>query len=153
MLEHRPSHHSPISVASSPAPPEPMSGTRYRPMLVDQSPVPHYIMGEDSPAPQGIVVEKSLVRMSCIKDRTCLIVESPEPTEDRAGTTSLVPVSGTIDSASLLDDSPALPMVDNLCCEGANPVEGGSATLPINLVSTPRTTFTTEDLQPRVLSN
>ena len=34
VLEHRPLHHSPISVASSPAPPEPMSGTRDRPMLV-----------------------------------------------------------------------------------------------------------------------
>ena len=56
MLERHELHHSPISVASSPAPPEPMSGTRDRPMLVEGSPAPHYIMVEDSLAPQFIVV-------------------------------------------------------------------------------------------------
>ena len=86
VLEHRPLHHSPISVASSPAPPEPMSRTRDRPMLVEESPAPHYIMVEDSPAPQCIVVEESPVPMSGVKDRPCLVVESPEPTEDRSGT-------------------------------------------------------------------
>ena len=41
VLEHRPLHQSLISVASSPAPPEPMSGTRNRPMLEEESPAPH----------------------------------------------------------------------------------------------------------------
>ena len=72
VLEHRPLHHSPISVASSPAPPEPMSGTRDRPMLVEESPAPHYIMVEDSPAPQCIVVEEFPVPMSSVKDRRVL---------------------------------------------------------------------------------
>ena len=151
VLEHRPLHHSPISVASSPAPPEPMSGTRDRPMLVEESQAPHYIMVEDSPAPQCIVVDESPVPMSGVKDRPCLVVESPEPTEDRAGTTSPVPMSGTKDRPSLVDDSPAMPKVDNLCWGGGNPVEGGSATLPINLVSPPTTTSPTEDPQLRVL--
>ena len=153
VLEHRPLHHSPISVASSPAPPEPMSGTRDRPMLVEESPVPHYIMVEDSPAPQCIVVEEFPVPMSGVKDRPCLVVESPEPTEDRAGTTSPVPMSGTKGRPSLVDDSPSMPKVHNLCWGGGNPVEGGSATLPINLVSPPTTTSPTEDPQPRVLPN
>ena len=107
-------------------------------MLVEESPAPHYIMVEDSPAPQCIVVEESLGPMSGVKDRPCLVVESPEPTEDRAGTTSPVPMSGTKDRPSLVDDSPAMPKVNNLCCRGGNPVEGGSATLPINLVSPPQ---------------
>ena len=153
VLEHRPLHHSPISVASSPAPLEPMSGTRDRPMLVEESPAPHYIMVEDSPAPQCIVVDESPVPMSGVKDRPCLVVESPEPTEDRAGTTSPVPMSGTKDRPSLVDDSPAMPKVNNLCWGGGNPVEGGSATLPINLVSPPTTTSPTEDPQLRVLPN
>ena len=54
MLERRALHHSPISVASWPALPEPMSGTRDRPMLVEESPGPQYIMVEDSLAPQCI---------------------------------------------------------------------------------------------------
>ena len=41
VLEHRPLHHSPFSVASPPAPPEPLSGTRNCPMLVEESPAPH----------------------------------------------------------------------------------------------------------------
>ena len=41
VLERHQLHHSPIPVASSPAPPEPMSGTRDRPMLVEESPAPH----------------------------------------------------------------------------------------------------------------
>ena len=60
VLEHRPLYHSPNSVASSPAPPEPMSGTRNRPMLVEESLAPDYIVVEDSPTPQYIVVEESL---------------------------------------------------------------------------------------------
>ena len=153
MLERRALHHPPISVASSPAWSEPMSGTRDRPMLVEESPAPHYIMVEDSPAPPCIVVEESLVPMSGVKDRPCLVVESPEPTKDRAGTTSPVPMSGTKDCPSLVDDSPAMPKVNNLCCRGGNPVEGGSATLPINLLSPPTTTSPTGDPQLRILPN
>ena len=94
VLERHKLHHFSISVASSPAPPEPMSGTRDRPMLVEESPAPHYIMVEDSPAPQCIVVGEFRVPMSGVKDRPCLVVESPEPTEDLAGTKSPVPMSG-----------------------------------------------------------
>ena len=153
VLEHRPLHHSPISVASSPAPPEPMSGTRDRLMLVEESPAPHFIMVEDSPAPQCIVVDESPVPMSGVKDSPCLVVESPEPTEDWAGTTSPVPMSGTKDRPSLVDDSPAMPKVNNLCWGAGNLVEKGSATLPINLVSPPTTTSPTEDPLWRVLPN
>ena len=149
VLERHELHHSPISVASSPAPPEPMSGTRDRPMLVEESPAPHYITVEDSPAPQFIAVEESPVPMSGVKNRPCLVVESPEPTGDRAGTTSPVPMSGTKDCPSLVDASPAMPKVHNLCWGGGNQVEGGSATLPINLVSPPTNTSPTEDPQLR----
>ena len=147
VLEHRPLHHSPISLASSPAPPEPMSGTRDRPMLVEESPAPDYIMVEESPVPQCIVVEESPVPMSGVKNRPCLVRESPEPTEDGARTTSPVPMSGTKNRPSLVDDSPAMPKVNNLCWGGGNPVEGGSATLPINLISPPTTTSPREDPQ------
>ena len=123
VLEHRPLHHSPISVAWLPAPPEPMSGTRDRPMLAEESPAAHYIMVEDSPAPQCIVSEESSVPMSGVKGRPCLVVEPPEPTEDRAGTTSQLPMSGTKDRPSLVDDSPAMPKVNNLCWGGG--VSGG----------------------------
>ena len=78
-----------------------------------------------------------------INTRRCVVVESPEATEDRAGTTSPVPMSGTKDRPSLVDDSPAMPKVDNLCW--------GGATLRINVVSPPTTTSPTEDPQPRVL--
>ena len=125
VLEHRPLNPSPISVAPLPAPPEPMSGTRNRPMLVEESPAPHYIMVEDSPAPQYIVVEESLVPMSGVKNRPCLVVESSEPTEDRSSTTFPVHMSGTKDQPSLVDDSPAVPKVDNLCWGGDNPVAEG----------------------------
>ena len=151
VLERRALHHSPISVASSPTPPDPISGTRDRPMLVEESRAPHYIMVEDSPAPQCIVVAEPPVPMSGVKDRACLVVETPEPKEDRAGTTSPGPMSGTKDRPSLVDDSLAMPKVNNLCWRGGNPVEGGSATLPINLVSPPTTTSPTEDPQMRVL--
>ena len=147
VLERHELHYSPIYVASSPAPLEPMSGTRDRPMLVEESTAPRYIMVEDSPAPQLIVVEKSPVPMSGVKNRPCLVVESLEPTEDQAGTTSPVPMSGTKEHASLVDDSPAMLTVNNLCCGGGNPVEGSSATLPINLVSPPTTKSPTEDPQ------
>ena len=43
VLERHELHYSPISVASSPAPPGPMSGTRDRPMLVEESPAPHHL--------------------------------------------------------------------------------------------------------------
>ena len=126
-------------------------GPGRRPMIVEESPALHYIMVEDSPAPQCIVVDESPVPMSGVKDRPCLVVESPEPTEDRAGSPSPVPMSGTKDRPSLVDDSPAMPKANNLCWGGGNPVEGGSATLPINLVSPATTTSPTEDPQPRVL--
>ena len=152
VLERRELHHSPISVAASPAPPEPRSGTTNRPMLVKESPVPHDIMVEDSPAPHYIVVEESSVPMSGVKNRPCLVVQSLEPTEDRASTTCPVPVSGTKVQPSLVDDSLAGPKVNNLCLGGGeNPVERGSATLPINFVSPPATTIPVEDPQPRVL--
>ena len=147
VLERHELHHSPISVASSPAPPEPVSGTRDCPMLVEKSPAPHYIMVEDSPAPQFIVVEESPVPMSGVKNHPCLVLESPEPTENQASTTSAVPMSGTTHRPSLIGDSPAMPKVNNLCWGGGDPVEGGSATLPINLVPPPTTTSPTEDRQ------
>ena len=147
VLERHELHPSPISVASSAVLPEPMSGTRDRPTLVEESPAPHYIKVEDSPAPPCIVVEESPVPMSGVKGRPCIVVESPEPTEDRAGTTSPVPMSGTKNRPSLVDDSPAMSKVNNLCWGGGSPLEGGSATLPINLVSPPTTTSPTEDPQ------
>ena len=76
MLEHRHLHHSPFSAALSLASPEAMSGTKNRPMLVEESPAPHHIMVEDSLAPQYIVVEESPVPMSGVKNRPCLVVES-----------------------------------------------------------------------------
>ena len=115
VLERRELHHSPTSGAWSLALPEPMSGTRNRPMVVEESLAPHYIMVQDSLAPQCIVVEESPVPMSGVKHRPCLVVESPEPTEDRAGATSPVPMSGAKDRPSLVDDSPAVPKVNNLC--------------------------------------
>ena len=54
VLERSVLHHSPISVASSPAPPEPMSGTRDQPTLVEESPAPHSIIMED-PQPLNIL--------------------------------------------------------------------------------------------------
>ena len=150
VLERRAVHHSPISGASSPAPTKPMSGTRDHPMLVEESLAPHYIMVEDSPAPQCIVVAESPVPMSGVKNHPCLVVESPEPTEGRARTESPVPMSGTKVRPSLVDDSPAMPKANNLCWGGGNPVEAGSVTLPINLVSPPTTTSPTENPQPRV---
>ena len=153
VLERHELHHSPISSASSPAPPEPMSGTRDRPMFVEESPAPHYIMVEDSPAPQCIVVEAYPLPMSGVKNRPCLVVESLEPTEDLAGPTSPVPMSGTKDCPSLVDDSPAVRKVNSLCWGGGDPVEGGSANLPINLVSPSSTTSPMEDSQLRVLSD
>ena len=107
VLERHELHHSPIFLASSPAPPEPMSGTRDHPMLVEESPAPHYIMVEDSPAPQCIVVEESPVPMSGVKNPPRLVVESLEPMQGRADTESPVPMSGMKDCPSLVDDSPA----------------------------------------------
>ena len=153
VLEHRPLHHSPISVASSPALPEPMSVTRNCPMLVDKSPAPNYIIVEDSPAPQCTVLVESLMPPSGVINPACLVVESPEPTEDRASTTSLVPISGTKDRPSLAADTTAVPKVNNLCWGRENLVEGGSVTLPINLVSPCSTTFPMKDPQLRVLPN
>ena len=118
-------HHSPFSVASSPASPEPMSGTRDHPILVEESPARHYIMSKDSSAPQCIVVEESPVPMSGVKNHPCLVPESLEPTECQAGTQSPVPISGTKDRESLVDDSPLVPKVNNLSSGGGNPMEGG----------------------------
>ena len=126
-----------FSVAPSPAPPEPISGTRDRPVLVEESPAPHYITVEDSPAPQFIVVEESPVPMSGVKNRPCLVVESPEPTEDRNGTTSPVPMSGTKDRPSLVDDSPAMPKVNNLCLGGGESVGGRLSNPPNKLGLSP----------------
>ena len=153
VLERHELHHLPISVASSPAPLEPMSGPGDRPMLVEESPLPHYIMVEDYLAPQCIVVQKSLVPMSGVKNPLCLVVESLEPTEDRAGYKSQVPMSGTKDPSSPVDDSAVVPKVDNLRWGGGNPVEGGSATLPESLVSPPSTTSPGEDPQSQILPN
>ena len=133
VLDCRALHHSPVFVASLPAPPEPLSGTRDPPVGVEESPAPHYIMVEDSPAHQCIVVEQSLVPMSGVKDRPCLVVGSPEPTEDQAGTTSPVPISGTKDRPSLVDDSPAMPRVNNLWREGGESVGGRSNNPPDKL--------------------
>ena len=92
--------------------------------------------------------------MSGLKNHPCLVLESPpEATEDRASTTSPVPMSGTKDHPSLVDNFPASPKVTNLCWRGENPVEGSSATIPINLVSPPSTTFPMEVTQPRVVPN
>ena len=118
VLERHELHHSPISIAPSPSTPEPMSRTGDRPMLVEESPAPHYIMLEDSLVPQCIVVEESPVPMSGVKDRPCLVVASPEHTGDGAGTKSPVPTSGAKDCPSLVDDSPAVPKVNNLCLGG-----------------------------------
>ena len=84
-------------------------------MLLEESPAPHYIMVEDSPGPKYIVVEESPVPMSGLKNRQCLVVESLEPTKDRASATFLVPMNGTKDQPFLVDDSPAVPKVNNLC--------------------------------------
>ena len=135
---------------SLPRPPVLWSGQRAA-MLVEESPAPHYIMVEDSLAPQCIVVEESPSPMSGIINRPSLVVESPEPTEDRAGPSSPVPMSGTKDRPSLVDDSLVVPKVNNLCGGGGTPVEGGSATLPINVVSPPSTTSPMEEPQPWVL--
>ena len=83
MLERCALHQFPISVASSPAGPEPMSGTRDQAGVVEESPAPHYIMVEDSPAPQYIIMEESPVPMSGVRNRPCLFVQSPpDPKED-----------------------------------------------------------------------
>ena len=76
--EHPP---TPISLASSPAPPEPVSGRRDQPTLMEEFLACQYIEVEDSPAPQDMVVEESPVPMSGAKNRPCLVVEPPlEPT-------------------------------------------------------------------------
>ena len=62
-------------------------------------------------------------------------------------------MSGTKDRPSLVYDSPAMPKVHNLCWGAGNLLEGGSATLPINLVSPPTTTSPMEDPEPWVLLN
>ena len=92
--------------------------------------------------------------MSGLKNRPCLVEEPPpEPTGDPAGTTSPVSMSGPEDQPSLVDDSPTVQKVQNLCWGGENLVEGGPATLPINLVSPRSTTFTVEEPQLRVIPN
>ena len=86
VLECHELHHSPLSVASSPAQPEPMSGRGHPPMLVEESPAPHHIMVEDTRASQCIVVEESPVPVSGFKNRPCNLVSAPKttsPMEDR----------------------------------------------------------------------
>ena len=153
VLERRELHHSPVSAASSPAPPQPMLGTRDRPMLLKGSPAPHYIMVEDSPAPQCIVLEASPVPMSGVKDRRCLVVQSPEPTEDRAGTTFPVPMSGTEDRPSLEDDSLAVRKANNLCLGGRESAAGRFSNPPNKLGFSPLNAYPMEDPRPRVLPN
>ena len=102
-------HHSAISVASSPASCEPMSGTRDQPTLVQEAPVPRYMV-DDYQVPQYIVVEKAPMPISGFKHGQCLVVESPlGSTGHRAGTKSLLPMCGTINQPSLVDHSPAVP--------------------------------------------
>ena len=110
MLECPESHHSPIFVTSSSAPAEAMLGTRDQTTLVRETLAPHYIMVEDSPSPQYMVVEESPVPMSDVKSQPCLVVECrPEPTGERARTTSPVPMNGPKDQLSLVDDSLGVP--------------------------------------------
>ena len=71
---------------------------------------------EESLAPQYVAVEEFPAPISGVKDRPCLVVESPPgPTWGQTENTSPVPVSGTKDQPSLVDDSPAVPKVNNLC--------------------------------------
>ena len=92
--------------------------------------------------------------MSGIKSRPCLVLESPpETTGDGAGTTSQVPMSRTKDQPSLLDDSQEVPKVNNPSLGGESPPEGGSATLPIFLVSPRSTTSLVGEPQKRALPN
>ena len=49
-------------------------------------------------------------------------------------------MSGTNDQPSLVDDSPPVPKVTEICWGGENPVEGGSAALPKKFVSPSSTT-------------
>ena len=114
MLERHELHHSPISVPSLPAPPDPMSGTRERSMLEEEFPAPHDIMVEDSLAPECIAVEESPMPMSGVRNCPCLVVEAADLAEDQVGPTSAVPMSGTKDRPSLVDDSPAVQEVKNL---------------------------------------
>ena len=114
-----------------------MLGTRDHPTLVDESPAPHYIVVEESPAPQYGVVEESPAPMSGVKDRPCPVVESSqEPTWGRAGTTCPVPMSGTKDQPSLVDDSPTVPKVNNLC-QGGRESGGGRFSNPRNKFGLP----------------
>ena len=76
VLECRKLHHSPVSVPSLPAPSEPMSETRDQPTLVEETPVPHYMV-EDYLVPQYIVVEVSPMPMSGVKHRSFLSWNPP----------------------------------------------------------------------------
>ena len=119
VLERRKLCHSSISVASSPARPEPISGIRDQPTVEEELPAPHYIMLENSAAPQNILVEESPPAMSGVKQRPCVLLECPlEPMGDQSGTTSLVSMTGRKDERSLVDYSPALPKVNSLGAEG-----------------------------------
>ena len=151
VLERRKLRHSPMSVASSPAPPEPMSGKRDRATLVDESPASHYIVGQD-PTCCGGGVPSARERRG--NHGPCLDMESPPgPMWGHTKNLSQVPMNGTKDQPSLVDDSPTFPKVDNLCLGGENPLEGGSATLLINLVSPPSTRFPVEEAEPRAIPN
>ena len=85
---------------------------------MEESPEPHYIVVEESLAPQHVVVEECPAPMSCVKDRPYLVVDSPPgPTLGKTENPSLVPMSGTKDEPSPVDDSLAVPKVNNLCSE------------------------------------
>ena len=67
VLERRQLHQSPISVLSSPAPLEPMSGARNQPTLAEESQARHYIIfsihcGTEIP---GVYERRQKPRMSC----------------------------------------------------------------------------------------
>ena len=71
-------HHSPVSVASLPAPPEPMSGTRYQPTPVEESPAPLYLVVEKLLVPQCLLMEESPAPMGGLNDCVCLAVDSAQ---------------------------------------------------------------------------
>ena len=62
LLERRELHDFSTSVASSPAPHQPMLGIRDHPTLVEESLVPHYIVVEESPAPMNGVEDHPCVK-------------------------------------------------------------------------------------------
>ena len=141
VLEHRPLHRSPISFASSLAHTRTYVGVQESPNAygVNAGAPLHHGGGLSSPSihfcggSAGAYERRQEPPMSCRG--------ISEPTEDRASTTSLVPMRGKKDQPSLLGDSPAVRKVNNLCWGVVNSVKGGSKALPINVVSPHSTTF------------